>query len=86
MIHCFRNWIIDNNKRKEVLNQTIKETNIGNQTVPHTNSFTGSETIVKSGINEHHCAEVYFTELSVLLKQMFFFCYIPLISNKYFRV
>ena len=39
MIHCFRNWIIDNNKRKEVLNQTIKETNIGNQTVPHTNSF-----------------------------------------------
>lgn len=65
MIHYFRNSSIDNNARKKVLDQTIKETYIGNQTSPHKNRFTGNETIVKSGTNEHQCAEVYPIEQSV---------------------
>ena len=53
MIHYFRNLSIDiqlgrsdNNARKHVLNQTIKDTNIGNQNVPYKNNFTGDESIV----------------------------------------
>ena len=80
MIHCFRNSRLDdqigrsdNNARKDVLNQTIKQSIIGNQTVPHKNSSTGNASIIKSGINEHQgyqYADIYFIYLSLLLKSM----------------
>ena len=77
MIHCFRNLSIDNqigrsenNARKDVLKQTIKQTNIGNQTVSQKNSSTGNASIIKSEIKEHQShqyAYTYFNDLSVLL-------------------
>ena len=80
MTHFFRNSRLDdqiersdNNARKDVLNQTIKQTIIGNQTVPYKNSSTGNASIIKSGINEHQenqYADIYFIDLSVLLKSM----------------
>ena len=80
MIHCFRNSRLDdqigrsdNNARKDVLNQTIKQSIIGNQTVPHKTSSTGNASIIKSGINEHQeCqyADICFIDLSVLLKSI----------------
>lgn len=72
MIHYFRNSTIDNqigksntNARKDELKQTIKEINIGNQTVshnianqmaPHKKSFAGNESVVKRGIKKHQNA------------------------------
>ena len=80
MIHGFRNSKLDdqiersdNSARKDVLNQTIKQTIIGNQTVPHKNSSKGNASIIKSGINEYQenqYADIYFIDLSVLLKSM----------------
>ena len=68
--NCFRNSNTDNqirrsenNGRKDALNQTYKETIIGNQTAPHKNSFAGNESIVKMEINEDQYAGTYFIDL-----------------------
>ena len=68
--NCFRNSSIDNqiggsdnNGRKDVLSETFKETINGNQTVPHKNSFTGNESIVKMEINDDRYAGTYFIDL-----------------------
>ena len=80
MIHCFINSRLDNqigrsdnNARKDVLNQTIKQSIMGNQAVPHKNSSTGNASIIKSGINEHQeyqYSDICFIDLSLLLKLM----------------
>ena len=78
MIYCFRNRSIDNqlgrsgdNARRDALNQTIKETNIGNQTVPQNNSFKGNASIIDvefRRISDHQYEGIYLTDMSVLLK------------------
>lgn len=75
MIHYFRNSTTDNqigrsntNARKDELKQTIKEINIGNQTVshnianqmaPHKKSFAGNESVVKRGIKKHQNSTMF---------------------------
>lgn len=43
----------DKDARKDVLKETVKETNIGNQIVPHKGNFEVKESIVKTGIKQH---------------------------------
>ena len=57
----------NNNGRKDVLNDTFKETIVGTQTVPHKNSFPGNESIVQMEINEDQYTGTYFPDLSVLV-------------------
>ena len=75
MIHYFGNSTIDNqigrsntNARKDELKQTIKEINIGNQTIshnianqvtPHKKSFAGNQSVVKRGIKNIKMQEMF---------------------------
>ena len=45
------------NESKEVSKKKIKKNNIGNQKIPHRNSFAGNESIVNTGNKEHQHAK-----------------------------
>ena len=87
MIHCFRISSIDNeagrsntNTRKEELKQTIKEFNIGNQTVlhnianqmaPHSISFARNKSIGNRGIEKHQYAGNFIYSRLILYFNLF---------------